>query len=223
MGIFNALGGIVGGIFGNQAAKKEARAIENAARTAAEQQRWGYEQVAGGPLGTNFAPTGASANDAIAAILGIGGDPGAQMNALDNYLESSGFNFETGRGLDAIEGQAGVRGIRNSGATARALMDYGQNRARSGLMNYLDQLGGVAGRGLQAGGMLANAATGTASNLAQITQGGGERAAGTRRGATDELFAGAGGAFNVLDERFPNPFGFGSGGGGRVKGKGKVG
>lgn len=110
------------------------------------------QQQFGGMVGT-----GGDANDMIAALLGAGGDATAANGAFNNYLDSTGYNFALDQGSRAITGNNAARGLLKSGATAKALTSFGQNLGKSYFDNYLNQLGGVANRGLQAGGLIGSA------------------------------------------------------------------
>ncbi len=101
--------------------------------------------------------TGGDANSMIAALLGMGGDSDAANGAFQNYLNSTGYDFQLDQGSRAITGNNAARGLLKSGATAKALTQYGQNLGKQYFDNYLGQLGGVANRGLQAGNLIGSA------------------------------------------------------------------
>jgi len=70
--------------------------------------------------------------------------------------------------MNAITGSAAARGLLNSGATLKALNQFGQEQAQQSYNQYLNNLGGFGQQGLQAA--LGVGAAGTA--------GGGNAAAG---------------------------------------------
>lgn len=118
-----------------------------------------------------FAEGGGRANEAILGALGQG-EPGAQDEAFQNFLGSTGFRSQLQAGSQAITGSAASRGLISSGATLKRQTQFGQNLAQGGFSNFLSQLGSVAGRGLSAAQGQASVASGTAARSAQTTQAG---------------------------------------------------
>lgn len=146
------IGGIVGGIGsligGNQAAKGE--------QAAAQQALTGYNYLSSNPLINSTQATAQGAQGAQTAALGAEGNTAGSVNqlltspdqnnpAFQNYLKSTGYNFQQQQGTAAITGNAAAKGLLNSGATAKALQGYGQNLASTTFNNYLTQMGGLAG------------------------------------------------------------------------------
>lgn len=116
--------------------------------------------TASGYLDKTFAPqiqNGVGANTAAANLLGVGANPGAQDNAFNGYLNSTGYKFQLGQGMDAITQNAATRGLLNSGATLKAGEGYGQNLASNYFNNYLQQLSGLTQAGTQAGSLVGSA------------------------------------------------------------------
>lgn len=152
----DVLGGIAGGFLQNRAGQKAAQEI-----------RRGTEGAI-----SNLQPTqerGEAASNFIASLLGISDDPAAGQVALRNFRESTGFQDRLRRGSEAITGNAAARGLLDSGSTARALQDRGQQMASESLNNFLAQLMGVSQQGL-----------GATTNIANLRSGGANRAAATR-------------------------------------------
>lgn len=96
--------------------------------------------------------TGAMTN--IASLLGVGGDARGGFN---NYLQLAGFAPAMRQLSQNITGQGAAAGILNSGSTAKALQSRGAELNQQFFNNYLQQLAGLAGLGLQAGGLVTNA------------------------------------------------------------------
>lgn len=115
-----------------------------------------------------YVTAGTGAVGQQAASLGIGGDPAAQQQAFQNYLGSTGFQHQLKTGQDAITGSAAARGLLNSGATARALTQYGQQLGQQSFQNYFNNLGSVAQQGL----------TGFAASQPGLTDAAGSAASG---------------------------------------------
>jgi hypothetical protein len=96
---------------------------------------------------------GTQATDYIASLLGLHGNPAAD-DAFNGYKNSAGYNFLMDSGQKAIDSSAAAKGTLNSGATLKALSDYGQNTGSQFFGSYLDKLLGLSGQGLQAGSLL---------------------------------------------------------------------
>lgn len=107
---------------------------------------------------------GNDAGSAIMKLLGLGGDSTAQQAAFQDFLGSSGYNFQMDQGRDVIEGSAAGRGLLNSGSTLRAMSDYGQQTGQAYFQKYLEQLMAQQAAGMQGAGLLANAGQYSKSN-----------------------------------------------------------
>jgi hypothetical protein len=129
---------------------------------------------------------------------------GGAQNAFQQYLDSTGYQFQFDQGQRGITGSAAARGLLNSGATAKALTDYGQNMGKKYFADYLGQLGnmnntlgGTASAGQNALGQIATAGTAGGGNAANaITQGAANQGAAVMSGgnATANGISGAAGA-----------------------------
>lgn len=216
-GIFGspAAGAIAGGVMGAFGSGREARDIERAGAAAGQGSMSGYNYLSGSPVGTSYLPHGGAAMDQQAALLGIGGDPAAAQAAYDNYLGSIGFQGQLEAGQRAVTTSRAAQGLLGSGSTATALQERGQQLGRESFNNYLAHLGGMAGMGLQAGGMVGQAATAGGAESGRYQYGAGVGAAGARRTGWDQLVGGLGGAWDAWRA------GSGAGGGG-TGGKKKV-
>lgn len=140
--------------------------------------------MANGTLpGVTNGTAGANANaNANGAGAGAGGAGGAN-SAFQNYLNSTGYQFRMGQGMDTITGNQAVNGALNSGATLRALTKYGQNLGSAEFQNYLNQLGNM-------NNILGATAAAGQSGLGQIatvgTSGGGQAANAIMQGASNQ-------------------------------------
>jgi hypothetical protein len=83
-----------------------------------------------------------------AAAQGSGGN--GQMGAFQNFLNSLGYQSQLRSGQEAITTSNAARGILGSGATGKALVGYGQDLARQGFGQYLQNLQGLASAGQNA-------------------------------------------------------------------------
>lgn len=126
----------------------------------------------------------------------------APKNAFQDYQDSTGHQFQLGEGMRAITGSAAAKGLLNSGATLKALNRFGQNLGATTFNNYLGQLGNVANRGLQAGGLIGGA--GSSAGIAggnAILQGYGAAAQSQNQGFNDAL-SGAGQIFSAVGRKY---------------------
>lgn len=94
---------------------------------------------------------GTGAMTDLSKMLGVG-DP----NGYQNYLQLAGFAPAMRQLSQNITGQGAAAGILNSGSTAKALQSRGAELNNQFFNNYLQQLAGLSGLGLQAGGLVAN-------------------------------------------------------------------
>ena len=94
---------------------------------------------------------GTGAMSQLSGMLGVG-DP----NGYNNYLQQAGYAPAMRQLSQNITGQGAAAGILNSGSTAKALQSRGAELNQTFFNNYLQQLAGLSGLGLQAGGLVAN-------------------------------------------------------------------
>jgi hypothetical protein len=90
---------------------------------------------------------GATSQNALLGLLGLGGNPQAANAAFQKYLGSTNYGFQLQQGENAIE-YANAPSF-NSGATAKALNNYAQGMAGNALAGYENLLSGQEGYGLQ--------------------------------------------------------------------------
>ncbi len=94
-------------------------------------------------------------------IAGYGSSAAGQMSSLlsggfEGYKKNSGMDWMTQQGSKGILGNAAARGLLNSGATGKALVNYGNNQQQQYFGDYLKHLLGLGGLGVQAGGVLSD-------------------------------------------------------------------
>lgn len=116
--------------------------------------------------------TGTGAMSNIGSLLGVGGDP---MAGYNNYLQLAGYAPAMRQLSQQITGQGAASGLLRSGATAKALQTRGAELNNQFFNNYLQQLSGLSGLGLQAGGLVAN----TGQQSQSQSTGGGPSTAGS--------------------------------------------
>ncbi len=102
-----------------------------------------------------YIQSGDAANTALNGFLGLGGDPAASQAALNDYLDSTGYQFTLNQGLQAAQQNAASSGMLNSGATLKALDAYGTGLADQYGQQYAQDLQGVVNTGEGAANALA--------------------------------------------------------------------
>lgn len=96
-----------------------------------------------------------------ANMIGSAADGIAQAGGADagyqGYLAKAGYAPAMREMTRGVTGTAAAGGLLNSGSTAKALQKSGAELNQSFFNNYLQQLSGLSGLGLQAGGLVTNA------------------------------------------------------------------
>lgn len=101
-------------------------------------------------LGITPGQVGTGAN-AVGTVAGGGAEQG-----YNNYLQNAGYAPAMRQLAQGVTGQGAAAGILNSGSTAKALQTRGTELNQQFFNNYLQQLAGQVGLGLQAGNLVAN-------------------------------------------------------------------
>lgn len=99
---------------------------------------------------------GNNSTNFIAKLLGVSenGDPAA---AFDNYKKMAGYAPALRDMQRGVVGGAAAQGLLNSGSTQKALLKKGAELDQSTFSNFLQQLAGLSGLGLQAGNLVSGA------------------------------------------------------------------
>ena len=121
-------------------------------------------------LGVSPGAVASGANTVGNIANGIATGGGAQAG-YNSYLNNAGYAPAMRQLSQGITGQGAASGLLNSGSTAKALQTRGTELNQSFFNNYLQQLAGLSGLGLQAGGLVAN--------TGQKSTGGGPSTAGS--------------------------------------------
>jgi hypothetical protein len=155
----SAAGSVLGGIAGGKGAKGAAKVQAQSAREqiAANVAERDYQYNLNEPS----IKMGATADNTIAGLLNIGGDPAASEAALGKWRDSTGYKDLIREGLGAVNSNAFARGMGDSGATLKALQDRGMQVANQTGQQYLGNLTDVANRGAQGRGLVAKIGLGT--------------------------------------------------------------
>lgn len=152
------------GVLGATAAGKASKAASAAANQSRQFLNGVYNTAE-----TNLDPTitsGKQAGNALSGLLGIGGDPAASQRAFDQFRNSTNYNFLLDQGTQAVK-TANAPSF-NSGATAKALLNYGQGMAGNALQGYENMLQGQQQLGAQSALGLGQIGTGAGSALAGV-------------------------------------------------------
>ncbi len=107
-------------------------------------------------LGISPGAVGQGANAVGNAANGIAAGGGGAEQGYNNYLQMAGYAPAMRQLAQGVTGQGAAAGILNSGSTAKALQTRGTELNQSFFNNYLQQLAGLSGLGLQAGNLVAN-------------------------------------------------------------------
>lgn len=189
------MGSVLGGLVsagGQYLASKQQASAAKAATQAAQQ---GFKYLTTGPGGDaekQFISAGTDASKAQqttqgseAQLLGQAPITDEAKSGFNNYLNSTGYNFQLNQGQNAIGSDSAAKGLLNSGGTAKALTQYGQNLASTTFNNYLGQLGNLnnqqgatATQGQQALGQIGTTGSTSGGNAANAMIAGGEAQAG---------------------------------------------
>lgn len=131
------------------------------------------ENKAFGQINSAYAPTIATGNKStnfLADLLGVNG--GSADDAFTAYKDRAGFAPALEAMQRGVTQGAAAKGLLNSGSTQKALLREGANVNSTMFNNFMQQLAGLSGIGLQ-GGQLVSSAGQTSSS-----QGGGPSTAG---------------------------------------------
>jgi hypothetical protein len=112
-----------------------------------------------------YVDRGNTAANTLDAFLGLGGDPAASKAALDDYLNSTGYQFQLSQGVNAISGNRASAGLLDSGGTLKALDTFGQGLAAQSAGAWLDRLTGISNQGVEGVNALAGAGTNFANQV----------------------------------------------------------
>lgn len=154
---------VVGGGASIIASNKTSKAAKSAAATnnALQTQVYNENKATLSP----YVGTGNKATTAIEGLLGIGGDSAASAAAFNNYKNSTEYTSRIKQGQDSVTASLGARGLLDSGAAQKALLQYGQTFGSNEFGTYLGNLQGQQQVGLGA----ASAQAGVGTNYANAT------------------------------------------------------
>ena len=135
-----------------------------------------------------FIKTGTGATNLLSSFYGLNGNnPALGDSALAAFSNSPDYKFAMKEGVGALDNSAAAKGGLLSGNQLRAVTEYGSGLATQNLTNYLSRLSGMAGQGIQAGGMLGQLGTNLGTGVSgQVGQSSNNIANSTMAGGTAE-------------------------------------
>lgn len=163
------------------------------ARTPMGDMSYVASRATGGPV-TGAAPTLVGEQGPEVFVPHTSGtiipNPGTspQGDALNNYFNSAGGQFLMNKGMNAINSNASAGSFLQSGATGKALQDYGQGVASQYLNDYIGHTLDFAKLGL--GGASAMTGAGNVNNSNNVSSGFGS-STGTSYGSSQGTSAGS--------------------------------
>lgn len=127
----------IGAVSSRNASRRQARAANN--------QLGVQRQIHADNLARSqpFVDAGTNALAAYNYELGMGARP----DGYEGYTASPGYDFQLDQGMRAIEGSAAAGGNVRSGATMKALQQFGTGLAAQDYGNHMNRLAGVMGMG----------------------------------------------------------------------------
>ncbi len=193
---YSAAAVVVGSYLGSNASKKAAAEQAATSRAAIAENKRQYDLTRSDM--EPYRNTGYESLSKLGSSMGLEGDPNAagygslaKNFSLSDFVKDPGYDFRMSEGLKGVENSGAARGMQLSGATLKALDQYGQgfasneyqnayNRFNNDQSNQFNRLSGLAGTGQQAVNQLGNlGAQYAGSNANLITSAGAARAAGT--------------------------------------------
>ncbi len=155
-----AAGAVGSSLISSHAANNASNQAANAAAANNALQEQIYNSNKG--LIQPYVDRGNSAANELQGFLGLGGSPQASQDALNTYLNSTGYQFNKNEGMSAITGNKAAAGLLNSGSTLEALDQFGAGLADQYGQQYVGNLENVSNTGVGA----INSLTGAGTNYA---------------------------------------------------------
>jgi hypothetical protein len=182
MGIFSAIGGLLGGGAAKKASKKAMRAQVEAANKGIAEVNKGWDYTQG--LFQPWQQAGTGALGGVTNLLGLG-DAGSQQAAIDALKASPFYQSLYRTGEEALLQNASATGGLRGGDTQRSLADFGADTLAQTIQQQLQNLGGVAQLGYGATEALGAHGSQRTSDISNLLLGQGQARASDyiRRGA----------------------------------------
>lgn len=184
LSIFGTIAALGLGYLQSRGARKASQAAAGAqteaSQAAIEEQRRQFDISQ--EQATPFREAGVSALGQQQALLGLSGQQ-AQQQAFQQFQESPGQAFLRERGEQALLRSSAAIGGLGGGRVRSELQQQGIGFAQQDLQNQLARLGTIAGQGQAVTQNVAQLGAGTAANVGNLLQAGGQAQAGGILGA----------------------------------------
>jgi hypothetical protein len=154
---------VVGAGASAYSANKAAGAQKDAANQASNTQMGMFNQIQANEQ--PYLSAGQGALSQLQSIYGLGGKGPNAGQIMKTLQGLPGYQFQMQQGTQAVDRSAAARGLLNSGATGKALTQYGQGLASNYLGNYVNGLAGIAGMGQASAGQQAQVGMNTANQI----------------------------------------------------------
>jgi len=199
-------GAVIGGVSSNMAAKKGAKASQQATDASIGEQARQYDQTR-----ADFAPARNLGNAAIGDINSLYGrttNPDGSVTSggtpdMSRFFTSPDYQFNLAEGQRAIDNSLVARGRGLSGAGVKAGVRFASGMAAGQFDNYYSRLASQAGLGQGATGQTSAAGANAANNIGNAyMQNGANRASAYTMGAQGINNAAQGGISNLMLQRY---------------------
>ncbi len=154
---FSAIAAIGSAAIGASASRRASKAQTKSADRQIDLQEDVYNDQK--ELFSPFREAGVNALAAFQSELGLGEAP----EGYQGFKAAPGYQHRLKEGLDAVQAGVGARHGLNSGASLKALTEYGQNYASAEYGKHLNRLAGLTDMGQSSSAMTASAANNYAS------------------------------------------------------------
>lgn len=189
-GMLATIGDLVGGYMGSDAAKDAAQMQIDATKLGIDEVRRQYDQTRADQL-----PWMEAGKRALGTLEGQLPELTSKFTAND-LTNDPGYQFQLDQGLDAITAAGRAGGSLDSGATLKALLEYGQghagkfyneafNRDQVSKSSIYNMLSGLSGTGQTTAQQLATTGAGASQSIAGLLGQGANAAASGEVGSTN--------------------------------------
>lgn len=189
-GMLATIGDLVGGYMGSDAAKDAAQIQMDATKLGIDEVRRQFDQTR-----TDQLPWMEAGKRALGTLEGQLPELTSKFTAND-LTNDPGYQFQLDQGLDAITAAGRAGGSLDSGATLKALLEYGQghagkfyneafNRDQVSKSSIYNMLSGLSGTGQTTAQQLATTGAGASQSIAGLLSQGGNAAAAGEVGSTN--------------------------------------
>lgn len=163
--VSKAIGSITGANNQAKAAQNAADQQYQASQNASQMQKDMFDEVR-----ADQKPYMEAGNKALSGLMGLTGLGGADTAQL--MKQDPSYQFRLNQGLDGVQSGAAAQGNLLSGATQKALMNYGQDYASQEYGNAFNRLSSITGMGQNAAAGVGNAGMQTSQAMANNTMAG---------------------------------------------------